>query len=67
MALYAAAAPAGGTAGVFLGGVLTEWLDWPWVFYVNVPIGLAVLFVTPGCCRGAGAPAAASTCCPRSR
>ena len=47
MALYAAAAPAGGTAGVFLGGVLTEWLDWPWVFYVNVPIGLAVLFATP--------------------
>lgn len=46
MALYAAAAPAGGTAGVFLGGVLTEWLDWPWVFYVNIPIGLAVLFVT---------------------
>lgn len=47
MALYAAAAPAGGTAGVFLGGVLTQWLDWPWVFYVNVPIGLAVLFLTP--------------------
>ena len=47
MAFYAAAAPAGGTAGVFLGGVLTEWLDWRWVFYVNVPVGLAVLFVTP--------------------
>jgi EmrB/QacA subfamily drug resistance transporter len=47
MALYAAAAPAGGTAGVFLGGVLTEWLDWPWVFYVNVPVGLVVLFHTP--------------------
>jgi MFS family permease len=37
LAVYGAAAPAGGTAGVFLGGVLTEWLDWPWVFYVNVP------------------------------
>jgi MFS family permease len=47
LAIYAAAAPAGGTAGVFLGGVLTEWLDWPWVFYVNVPIGIAVLAVTP--------------------
>lgn len=46
MAFYGAAAPAGGTAGVFLGGVLTEWLDWPWVFYVNVPIGIAVLAVT---------------------
>ncbi len=27
-AIYGAAAPAGGTAGVFLGGVLTEWTDW---------------------------------------
>lgn len=47
LAIYGAAAPAGGTAGVFLGGVLTEWLDWPWVFYVNVPVGLAVLAVVP--------------------
>ncbi len=45
MAFYGAAAPAGGTAGVFLGGVLTEWLDWPWVFYVNLPVGIAVLAV----------------------
>ena len=47
-AVYGAAAPAGGTAGVFLGGVITEWASWPWVFYVNVPIALAVLAVTPG-------------------
>lgn len=43
LAVYGAAAPAGGTAGVFLGGVLTEWLDWPWVFYVNIPVGVIVL------------------------
>src|SRR5919106_2246771 len=42
-AVYGAAAPAGGTAGVFLGGVLTEWVDWRWVFLINIPIGLAVL------------------------
>jgi len=47
-AVYGAAAPAGGTAGVFLGGVITEWISWPWVFYVNIPIALAVLAVTPG-------------------
>ena len=48
LAVYGAAAPAGGTAGVFLGGVLTEWVDWRWVFLVNVPIGLAALAASPG-------------------
>src|SRR5918997_2189131 len=43
LALYGAAAPAGGTAGVFLGGLLTDWVDWRWVFLVNIPIALAVL------------------------
>ncbi|WP_327355273.1 MFS transporter [Streptomyces sp. NBC_01304] len=43
MALYGAAAPAGGTAGVFLGGVFTEWLSWPWIFIIYVPIGVATL------------------------
>src|ERR671933_49255 len=43
MGLWGASAPAGGTAGVFLGGVITAWLDWPWVFLINVPIGIAVL------------------------
>src|SRR5215203_5105736 len=47
-AIYGAAAPAGGTAGVFLGGVITEWISSPWVFYVNIPIALLVLAVTPG-------------------
>ena len=46
-AIYGAAAPAGGTAGVFLGGVITEWISWPWVFYINIPIALSVLAVVP--------------------
>ncbi|MCE4027590.1 MFS transporter [Microbacterium sp. Au-Mic1] len=46
-AVYGAAAPIGGTAGVFLGGVLTEYLGWPWVFYVTVPIALVILALTP--------------------
>ncbi len=45
-AVYGAAAPIGGTAGVFLGGVLTEYVSWPWVFYVTVPIALLVLAFT---------------------
>jgi EmrB/QacA subfamily drug resistance transporter len=47
VALYGAAAPAGGTAGVFLGGVITEWISWPWVFYINIPIALIVLATIP--------------------
>ncbi len=54
-AIYGAAAPAGGTAGVFLGGVITEWVSWPWVFYINIPIALLVLAVTPGLMPGAPA------------
>jgi EmrB/QacA subfamily drug resistance transporter len=52
-AVYGAAAPAGGTAGVFLGGVITEWISWPWVFYINIPIALVVLALTPGLMPGA--------------
>src|ERR671918_449100 len=51
-AIYGAAAPAGGTAGVFLGGVITEWIAWPWVFYINIPIALLVLALTPGLMPG---------------
>ncbi|TDD33323.1 MFS transporter [Actinomadura sp. KC06] len=47
MAFYGAAAPAGGTAGVFLGGVITEWLSWPWVFIIYIPIGLVTLALVP--------------------
>ncbi|MCM0674121.1 MFS transporter [Micromonospora phytophila] len=47
LALYGAAAPAGGTAGVFLGGVITEYVSWPWVFYINIPIALLAVLATP--------------------
>ena len=47
MGIWGAAAPAGGTAGVFLGGVITEWISWRWTFLINVPVGVLVLAATP--------------------
>ncbi|KQL49828.1 transporter [Brevibacillus choshinensis] len=44
---WGASAAAGGTAGVFLGGVITEWLSWQWTFLINIPVGLLVLFASP--------------------
>jgi MFS family permease len=39
-------AAGGGSIGVLLGGVLTDALDWHWVFLVNAPIGVAVVLLT---------------------
>jgi EmrB/QacA subfamily drug resistance transporter len=38
---------AGAAAGLLLGGLLTTWLGWPWVFFINVPVGVAALLLTP--------------------
>ena len=39
--VYAFVASAGGAIGLLVGGVLTQALDWHWIFIVNVPIGIA--------------------------
>jgi EmrB/QacA subfamily drug resistance transporter len=41
---WSATAASGAAIGVFLGGVLTDVLDWRWVLFVNVPIGVVMLF-----------------------
>lgn len=46
MAVYGAMSALGITVGVLLGGVLVGLLDWRWVFWINVPIGLGVLLGT---------------------
>src|SRR5213083_1449731 len=47
LGIWGAASGSGGAAGVLLGGVLTSSLSWSWIFFVNVPVGLLVLGVTP--------------------
>ncbi|MDH4104406.1 MAG: DHA2 family efflux MFS transporter permease subunit [Thermoleophilia bacterium] len=37
----------GAAAGVLLGGILTDFLSWEWIFFVNVPVGVAALILTP--------------------
>jgi len=45
---WGAVAGSGAAAGVLLGGVLTDGLRWEWVLWVNVPVALVVLALTPG-------------------
>jgi EmrB/QacA subfamily drug resistance transporter len=47
MGVWGAVAGSGAAAGVLLGGVLTETLGWEWVFWVNVPVALAVAVFAP--------------------
>ncbi len=47
MGVFGFVAAGGGTLGVLLGGVLTDLLDWHWIFLVNVPIGIAVSCLAP--------------------
>jgi EmrB/QacA subfamily drug resistance transporter len=47
LGVWTAAAAGGGAAGWLLGGVLTEQAGWPWVFLVNVPVGVAAVALAP--------------------
>jgi EmrB/QacA subfamily drug resistance transporter len=47
LGVWGAVSGAGGAAGVLLGGVLTEWAGWEWVFFVNVPIGVIAILLAP--------------------
>lgn len=51
LGIWAAASGSGGAAGALLGGALTSGFGWSWIFYVNVPVGLFVLAVSPGLLR----------------
>jgi len=47
LGIYTAVVTGGGSLGLVLGGMITEWLDWRWVLFINVPIGIAVVVLAP--------------------
>jgi EmrB/QacA subfamily drug resistance transporter len=42
MSVWAAIAVGGGAVGLLLGGILVDVFSWPWIFFVNIPVGIAV-------------------------
>jgi EmrB/QacA subfamily drug resistance transporter len=47
LGIWGATGASGGTIGVLLGGILTDTIGWEWIFFLNVPIGLAVIAGAP--------------------
>jgi EmrB/QacA subfamily drug resistance transporter len=47
LSIFTAVAMGGASLGLVLGGVITQWASWRWVFFVNVPVGVAVVALTP--------------------
>ena len=47
LGIYGAASGSGAAAGVLLGGVLTSYLSWSWIFFINVPVGVAAMALAP--------------------
>ncbi|SED87817.1 drug resistance transporter, EmrB/QacA subfamily [Streptomyces sp. 2231.1] len=45
--VFAAVSAGGGAIGLLAGGMLTDWLDWRWVLFVNVPIGVLIASLAP--------------------
>jgi EmrB/QacA subfamily drug resistance transporter len=57
MGIFGFVASGGGSIGVLLGGILTDRLDWHWIFLVNLPIGIAVFVLSLRLLPGGRGPA----------
>ena len=47
LGIYGAASGSGAAVGVLLGGVITSYFGWSWIFFINVPVGVAAIALTP--------------------
>ena len=47
LAIYSAVVTGGSSLGLVLGGMITQWANWRWVLFINVPIGIAVIVLAP--------------------
>jgi EmrB/QacA subfamily drug resistance transporter len=47
LGVWGALGGSGAAVGVLAGGILTDYLSWRWIFFVNVPVGIIVLLLTP--------------------
>jgi len=47
VAYYGAVAGGGGSIGLVLGGILTDWISWRWGLFINVPLGIALVLAAP--------------------
>jgi EmrB/QacA subfamily drug resistance transporter len=59
MGIFGFVAAGGGSIGVLLGGLLTNWLDWHWIFLVNLPVGVGVVALSLKLLPGGGGRAGA--------
>jgi EmrB/QacA subfamily drug resistance transporter len=46
LAVWAAIAIGGSAVGLILGGALTQYLSWPWIFFINIPVGIAAFMLS---------------------
>jgi EmrB/QacA subfamily drug resistance transporter len=47
LGVWGAVSGSGGAAGVLLGGLLTSSINWSWIFFINIPVGIVVIALTP--------------------